>query len=107
MADIAIVRGGRLYTLLPYRDPFGQRCALRWVAYCGHERLGFFRTRRDFELAVDRHAIADLTPQQLAAIAAEERSTAEGLRLLDQCIRLNSLKGTRLHPSARGLFDQL
>jgi hypothetical protein len=107
MADIAIVRGGRLYTLLPYRDPFGHRCVLRWVAYCGDERLGFFATKRDFELAVDRHAAEGLTPQQLASIEAEQRSTAEGLRLLDQCVRLNRLKGTRLHPSARGLFDQL
>jgi hypothetical protein len=107
MADIAIVRGRKLYTLRPYRDPFGMRCALRWVAYCGDERIGCFRNRRDFELAVDRHATEDLTPQQLASIEAEQRSTAEGLRLLDQCVRLNRLKGTRLHPSARGLFDQL
>jgi hypothetical protein len=79
-----IIRGHRLYQIIPYRDPFGMRSPIRFVVLCAGERIGGGRTRKECMEWIDRHARQDLAPEQIAAVHAEQEHEAAGLELLAQ-----------------------
>lgn len=87
--DHVYVRGGKVYYLRPYRDPWGLKSNLKWIAFDAHyNRVGAYRTRKEFERDLDLwHAREGLSAQQLQAVKAEEKATVEGLLLLEQVIR--------------------
>lgn len=80
----ALMNHGRIYTLQPYRDPFGKRTEFKWVGFCDGDRCGFFKTKADFERFVEyQPAPSPLGPHAEATFRAEARSTFEGTQALN------------------------
>jgi hypothetical protein len=76
--SVALQKGGRIYTLKPFRDldPLTGRLRKsghKWIGYCDGEPCGRFKTRAEFEQFVGREP--DLTPRGPHADATERAAT--------------------------------
>lgn len=85
---VALMRGGRIYTLSAWKDldfisGSVRKSPFRWQGFCDGDRCGLFRSKSDFESFV--HSEPDFPPQGPHAEAtalAEHYSNYEGNRLL-------------------------
>jgi hypothetical protein len=80
----ALMHHGRIYTLNQNPLPHNRKL-FRWIGYCDGDRIGFFKTKADFEKFVEcEPARAPLGPHAEETFRAEAMSTFEGRQALNK-----------------------
>jgi hypothetical protein len=79
----ALMNGRHIYTLQPWKDPWGRKSSFKFQGFCDGESWKFFATKKDFERDVALQP-ANLGRRNWEAVYVEQLQTMYGNILLDK-----------------------
>jgi len=87
MSDQARVVNGRLYTLLPVRDPWGRKPATPWAGYRDGFRIGFYRQKQEFWKAVEQLERQSSSDQCAHSVRVEHEQNREAAKIISRFLK--------------------